>query len=153
MSDFATHLAEISRFVSTLDLGSAAEAEAALNQSFPPEGEAMRSLTSEAETALAQGEICNRANGAIQYSRIVKPDADPGSCSIDAVLMADCSGPAHTHTEGEVCICIPRSGTPNFDGRSDFWVVMPKGSRHEPTVSEGAMLILYWWPHGAVQWG
>ena len=46
---------------------------------------------------------------------------------------------------------MPPSAT--FEARSDTWIVMPSGSRHTPTVAGGSMLILYWIPDGAVEWG
>jgi hypothetical protein len=152
MTDLKTQLAPISRFIRDLDLSDAHAAEAKLNREFPPGAAAMLTLRQAAELALKNGEICNRENDGIKFSRVSKPQDDPGGCSIDAVYMDDAQGPVHTHTKGEVCLCLHQKGAPAFDGRSEPWVVMPAGSRHRPTVSGGAMLILYWWPEGAVDW-
>lgn len=150
--DLKTLLAPISTFVKGLDLGDAKKAEAALNQKWPPTSPEIAAIRAAAEQALKDGAICNKENGGIKFSRVSKPQDDPGGCSIDAVFMKDSAGPVHTHTKGEACLCFPTEGKPAFDGRTDTWVVMRSGSRHMPTVKGGAMLILYWWPEGAVEW-
>lgn len=152
MSDLKSLLAPISTFVATLDLEDAGLAEQALAHRFPPEGEEVSAVTSAALAALKAGTICQKGEGALKFSRIAKPEADPGHCSIDAVWMDSSVGPVHTHLKGEVCLCIALAGTPNFEGRTDRWMVLPPKSRHNPTVKNGTMLILYWWPDGAVAW-
>ena len=150
MTDLKTLLAPISTFVKGLDLSDAKVAEAALNAKFPPA--TTTPIRAAALQALAAGTICDKENGGIKFSRVSKPKDDPGGCSIDAVFMRDCAGPVHTHTKGEACLCFATEGKPAFDGRTETWVVMRSGSRHMPTVQGGAMLILYWWPEGAVEW-
>jgi hypothetical protein len=150
--DLKTLLAPISTFVKDLDLSRPAEAEAALNERWPPASPAVAAIRAAAEKALEDGTICNKENGGIKFSRVSKPQDDPGGCSIDAVFMKDCAGPVHTHSKGEACLCLHTEGKPAFDGRTETWVVMRTGSRHMPTVKGGAMLILYWWPEGAVEW-
>lgn len=152
MSDLKTLLMPISRFVKTMDLSDATKAEAELNKTFPPASAEIQQIMKLAEEALASGVICNRGEPGMKFSRVVKPEDDAGGCSIDAVFMDNSSGPVHTHTKGEVCLCIPRSGDPKFEGRGKPWIVMVAGSRHIPTVTGGAMLIIYWWPEGAVAW-
>ena len=152
MSDLKTLLAPISTFVKTLDLADAKTAEIALNREFPVGQEGVTKIRDAALLALQSGAICHKENGGIRFSRVQKPEQDPGGCSIDAVFMKDNQGPVHTHTLGEVCLCFHTEGKPAFDGRTETWVVMKSGSRHMPTVTGGAMLILYWWPEGAVEW-
>jgi hypothetical protein len=62
-------------------------------------------------------------------------------------------GPGHTHGNGEIDLCLAVGGTPRFDGHGPGWVVYPPGSWHEPTVTGGAMDILYFLPGGAIQFG
>jgi hypothetical protein len=150
--DLKSLLAPISKFVVTLDLADAAAAEKKLNAQFPPSSPAIQQIRGAAEAALKAGAICNRGEANMKFSRVVKPPDDAAGCSIDAVYMHDSTGPVHTHTLGEVCLCFPQSGTPQFEGRGETWVVMHSGSRHAPRVNGGAMLILYWWPQGAVAW-
>lgn len=152
MTDLKTLLSPISIFVKGLDLEDSKAAEDALHRKWPANSPEVAALRAAALAALEAGTICNRENGGIKFSRVLKPEQDAGGCSIDAVYMKECSGPVHTHTKGEVCFCIPTEGTPAFDGHTGTWVVMRKGSRHMPTVRGGTMLILYWWPEGAVAW-
>ena len=63
------------------------------------------------------------------------------------------AGAAHTHPNGEVSICFPTEGDPPFEGYADGWVVKAPGSSHIPTVTGGKMLILYFLPEGAMEWG
>jgi hypothetical protein len=151
-TDLKTLLAPISKAVAALDLADAKKAETELNRVFPPASPAIQGIRAAAEAALAAGTICNRGEANMRFSRVVKPQDDAGGCSIDAVFMQDSAGPVHTHTLGEACLCFPQSGTPQFEGRGDTWIVMHSGSRHVPKVNGGAMLILYWWPKGAVAW-
>lgn len=152
MTDLKSLLAPISIFVKGLDLEDPKAAEDALNRKWPANSAEATALRTAALDALKAGTICNRENAGVKFSRVLKPEHDAGGCSIDAVFMKDCSGPVHTHTKGEVCFCIPTDGKPAFEGRTDTWVVMRTGSRHMPTVKGGTMLILYWWPEGAVAW-
>jgi len=152
MTDLKSLLAPISLFVKELDLTKPKEAEDALNRKWPANSAEIATLRRSALEAMQAGTICNKENAGIKFSRVLKPEHDAGGTSIDAVFMKDCSGPVHTHTKGEVCLCFPTEGTPTFDGRGETWVVMRAGSRHMPTVRNGAMLILYWWPEGAVEW-
>ncbi len=152
MTDLKTLLDPISRFVKGLDLSKPQAAEAALAKQFPAKSPAVAAIETAAKAALADGTLCDRGEPGMRFSRFAKPKDDPGGCSIDAVCMADAAGPVHTHLKGEVCLCFPLEGTPTFEGRSATWMVLPVGSRHVPTVKGGKMLILYWWPEGAVDW-
>jgi len=146
-------LAPISEFVKTLDAADPAACEKALNDKFPPDSNAVQQIATAARAALVAGTLCSRGEPGMQFSRVIKPELDAAGCSVDAVLMEESAGPPHTHPNGEFCLCIHESGTPTFEDRGDTWIVMPKGSRHVPTVKDGRMLILYWLPDGAVTWG
>jgi hypothetical protein len=60
-------------------------------------------------------------------------------------------GQGHVHPNGEVSLCLPRSGSPTFEGRPGGFVVMPPGSFHVPRVSGGRMVIAYWLPGGEIR--
>lgn len=152
MSDLKSLLSPISKFVKTMDLTDVEKAELALNKQFPPGSAEIQQIKKLAEEALKNNIICNRGDANMKFSRVVKPQDDAGGCSIDAVFMENSSGPVHTHTKGEVCLCFPQSGNAKFEGRGETWIVMHAGSRHVPTVTDGSMLIIYWWPEGAVAW-
>ncbi len=153
MSDLKTLLAPISTFVAGLDASDPQACEAALNERFPSDDPVVTAVRDAARAAVRDGTICNRGEPGMQFSRVVKPADDPAGCSVDAVLMENAAGPAHTHTNGEFCLCLPENEGAKFEDRTDRWIVMPKGSRHVPTVRNGKMLILYWLPGGAVEWG
>lgn len=153
MSDLLPLLKPVSEFVGTLDAADPAGAERALNERFPAGSAEVRAIRDAAFAALARGELCDRGEPGMRFSRVVKPKDDPVGCSVDAVYMENAAGPAHTHPNGEFCLCFGDDGAPTFEDRGDTWIVMPSGSRHVPTVKDGRMLILYWLPEGAVAWG
>lgn len=153
MTDLARLLDPISRKVAELDATDPEACERALSEAFPPGSPELERIREAAVQALEAGEICDRGEEPMRFSRIAKPEQTPGGASIDAVCMDSCAGPAHTHPEGEFCLCFPLAGEPTFEGRRDPWIVLPKGSRHTPTVEGGRMLILYWLPGGSVVWG
>lgn len=153
MSELQSLLEPVSRLVVTLDLSDTDAAEAALTSAFPADGDAVREIERAAREGIENGTVCHRGDDTLRFSRVVKPEADPANCSIDAVYMHDGhKGPFHVHLEGEVCLCFPDDEDAAFEGRKATWMVMPPGSRHEPLVTGGSMLILYWWPNGAVAW-
>lgn len=153
MSELKPLLTTVSEFVATLDGNDPDAAEAALNRHFPADGAVVLAIRDAALAAQRAGALCTKGEPGMQFARVVKPADDPVGCSVDAVFMEDAEGPAHTHPNGEFCLCIHDTGTPTFEGRADTWIVMKSGSRHVPTVKNGRMLILYWLPEGAVTWG
>lgn len=110
-------------------------------------------LEASALAAHAAGWMTPKEQGGVRFGRLSKADAAMGGCSLDVVDMHGPAAGPHTHTNGEVEFCIPLAGTPLFDGRSERWIVYPPGSRHVPTVTQGRMLILYFLPGGAIEWG
>ena len=152
MTDLKALTDPISTFIEGLDAADPAACEAALNEKFPPGSPAVTALRDAAWAAADAGAICDKGEPGMQFSRVAKPDATPGGASIDAVLMENGAGPAHTHPNGEFCLCFG-DGAATFEDRTDTWIVMGAGSRHVPEVKNGKMLILYWLPEGAVAWG
>jgi hypothetical protein len=65
--------------------------------------------------------------------------------------MCDIAGPHHVHPHGEIDLVMPQEGDALFDGRGAGWVVMPPGSAHRPTVSQGRAFVLYLLPQGAIE--
>jgi hypothetical protein len=102
-------------------------------------------------TGVAEGWLCNREGGGIRYGRIFKPAEDLHGFSVDVVDMADVAGPHHVHPLGEIDLVMPIDGAAQFDGRPAGWVVMPPGSAHRPTVSQGRALVLYLLPEGRIE--
>mgnify|MGYP001806691570 CR=1 FL=1 len=92
----------------------------------------------------------NAECGGIRYGRIFKPADDLHGFSVDVVDMADIAGPHHLHPEGEIDLVMPLDDGARFDGRPAGWVVMPPGSAHRPTVSQGRALVLYLLPNGRI---
>ncbi len=125
--------------------------EVILNQEFSDHNPRMKSVVSLAKQGIEEGWLCDHENAAAQFSRIAKPGNETFNFSIDAVLMSG-EGATHTHTNGEVSICIPMQGEPSFDDFEYTWAHYPPGSSHTPTVSGGSMLIIYFLPEGAVEW-
>jgi hypothetical protein len=103
------------------------------------------------EAGVAEGWLCNREGGGIKYGRIFKPADDLYGFSVDVVDMTDIAGPHHVHPKGEIDLVMPQGGDATFDGRPAGWVVMPPGSAHRPTVSQGRALVLYLLPEGRIE--
>lgn len=108
-------------------------------------------LKASCEAGVAEGWLCNREGGGIKYGRIFKPADDLYGFSVDVVDMTDIAGPHHVHPNGEIDLVMPQGGDATFDGRPAGWVVMPPGSAHRPTVSQGRAVVLYLLPQGAIE--
>ncbi len=125
--------------------------DAWLNAEVGPASATYRDLRSACQDGVAAGWLCNREAGGIRYGRIFKPADDLHGFSVDVVDMADLAGPHHVHPHGEIDLIMPLQGDALFDGRPAGWAVMPAGSAHRPTVSNGRALILYLLPQGAIE--
>jgi len=108
---------------------------------------ALKELKALVRKAVAERVICDRETGPIRWSRVAK---DLDGWSVDAVHMST-PGPGHSHPLGEVDLCFAADGDPAFDGNPEGWTVYPPGSWHVPTVTGGAMDILYFLPEGAIR--
>jgi len=153
VTDWPTRFDAISAFIHTLDLDDPASCEAKLREAFPADVDPVKSIIADAQVGLEAGTLCDRGEAPVTFSRLMKPEQNELGYSVDAVLIDEAAGPAHVHPNGEITLCIPHAGTPRFDGAErDVWCVMRPGSGHVPTVTDGAMLFIYWWPEGAVEW-
>jgi hypothetical protein len=124
--------------------------DAWLNAECGPESAVYRELHASCQAGVAEGWLCQREGGGIRYGRIFKPADDLHGFSVDVVDMADIAGPHHVHPEGEIDLVMPIEGEARFDGRPAGWLVMPPGSAHRPTVSQGRALVLYLLPNGKI---
>lgn len=121
-----------------------------LNAECGPGSATYRELEAHCRAGVAAGWLCQREGGGIRYGRIFKPADDLHGFSVDVVDMADIAGPHHLHPEGEIDLVMPLDDGARFDGRPAGWVVMPPGSAHRPTVSQGRALVLYLLPQGRI---
>jgi len=137
-------------FVAGLDLEDPAAAKAALDETYPLDGEVVASLRAAMEAGVADGSLCHMGEDPVRYSRVFKAAEESAGLSADAVLMS-APGPRHVHPNGEVDLCFALDGEPRFDGNPPGWTVYAPGSEHVPTVRGGTMLILYLLPQGAIE--
>ena len=124
--------------------------DAWLNAECGPDSAVYRELSASCQAGVAEGWLCQREGGGIRYGRIFKPAPDLHGFSVDVVDMNDIAGPHHVHPEGEIDLVMPIEGEARFDGRPAGWLVMPPGSAHRPTVSQGRALVLYLLPNGKI---
>ncbi len=128
--------------------------DAWLNTECGPDSAVYRELSASCQAGVAEGWLCQRHQqldgGGIRYGRIFKPAPDLHGFSVDVVDMTDIAGPHHVHPEGEIDLVMPVEGEARFDGRPAGWLVMPPGSAHRPTVSQGRALVLYLLPNGKI---
>lgn len=122
-----------------------------LNAEFGATSPAFARLKAVCQAGVDHGWLCNREGGGIRYGRIFKPAPELHGFSVDVVDMQDLAGPHHTHPNGEIDLIMPIQGDARFDGRPAGWLVMPPGSAHRPTVSQGRALILYLLPEGRIE--
>lgn len=122
----------------------------ALAAQFPLDGPVLREVKALVRQGVEARWLCDRENGAVRYSRVLKSEG--GGLSIDAVHMAS-DGGAHLHPAGEIDLCFAVAGAPTFDGRPEGWTVYGPHTWHVPTVRGGAMDILYFLPGGAMTFG
>ncbi len=125
--------------------------DAWLNREHGAASATFADLKASCQAGVAEGWLCNREGGSIRYGRIFKPADDLHGFSVDVVDMTDIAGPHHVHPNGEIDLVMPLEGAATFDGRPAGWVVMPPGSAHRPTVSQGRALVLYLLPQGAIE--
>lgn len=130
----------------------AADCLETVRRQLPEDSDRMREISRLMTEGLREGWICDRDNGPLKFSRVVKPSDDSCQFSCDAVYMPDCAGPRHTHPNGELSWCVSLEGSPDFDGNGPGWALYAPGTTHVPTVSNGTMLIIYFLPEGAVTW-
>ncbi|MEE2760971.1 MAG: DUF4863 family protein [Pseudomonadota bacterium] len=119
-----------------------------LEQAFPADGEAVRSIRAACDAAISDGWMCDREHGGIKFGRVIK---NLDGFSVDVVHMTDVVGPHHRHPKGEVDLVMPMDGDAKFDGNGQGWVVYGPGSAHNPTVTDGSAIVLYLLPDGEIE--
>ena len=142
-------LSDLMEFAEQLDLSDPGGAVERLERRFPFSGERIERLGMALRRAKEAGEICQHGSEDLRYSRLFKAAETSFAMSADAVWMR-VAGPHHTHPNGEIDLCFTTDGAPSFDGRAPGWTVYPPGSAHRPTVTGGAMMILYLLPGGEI---
>jgi hypothetical protein len=119
-----------------------------LAENFPADGETIQSIRAACEAAIEAGWMCDQEYGGIKFGRVIK---DLDGFSVDVVHMADVVGPHHSHPKGEVDLVMPLEGDAKFDGNGLGWVVYGPGTAHNPTVTDGAAIVLYLLPDGEIE--
>lgn len=122
-----------------------------LNQHFPADGDAFRSLADSCVQGVAEGWLCRHEQAGIKFGRVIKPSAQTHAFSVDVVLMENLAGPHHRHPTGEIDMIMPQTDAAKFDGSGAGWMVYPAGSAHRPTVTDGRAIILYLLPEGEIE--
>ncbi len=122
-----------------------------LNTEHGASSSTFRDLASLCRQGVAEGWLCDREGGGLKYGRIFKPADDLHGFSVDVVDMQNIAGPHHMHPNGEIDLIMPIEGDAQFDGRPAGWAVMPPGSAHRPTVTQGRALVLYLLPQGKIE--
>lgn len=125
------------------------DAAAVAERAAPFRGAMVEAVRAAAVAAIGSEWLLPKESAGIRFGRVAK---DLHGFSVDAVLMA-IPGPKHRHPNGEIDLCFTTKGEPKFDGKPAGWVVYGKGSVHVPTVAGGEMLILYFLPGGAIEFG
>ena len=119
-----------------------------LKEKYPADGETIGAIRTACDAAIEAGWMCDQEYGGIKFGRVIK---DLDGFSVDVVHMADVVGPHHSHPKGEVDLVMPIEGDAKFDGNGQGWVVYGPGTAHNPTVTDGAAIVLYLLPDGEIE--
>ena len=133
-----------------LDLTDPVAAKAELQARLDPASAEGQAVSAGLVELLEKGEVANRGEAPVKFSRAAKATEESGDFSLDVVDMSG-AGPRHLHPNGEINWCIALEGNPTFMGQAPGWVVETPGSEHVPTVEGGRMLIVYLLPGGAMK--
>jgi hypothetical protein len=133
-----------------VDLSDPDRARTELERRLAPGSPAALELNRALVALLEAGQVAQRGEPPVRWSRVSKSTPETDGFSIDVVDMTG-PGPRHRHPNGEVNWCIALEGQPTFDGQPAGWVVEPPSSEHVPTVAGGRMLIVYLLPAGAIE--
>ena len=125
----------------------AADASAQAEAASPFGGEQVAAIRAAATAHVDSDWLLPKEAGGVRFGRVAK---DLCGFSVDCVWM-NSPGPRHRHPNGELDLCFAVDGAARFDGNQEGWVVYGAGSEHVPTVTDGAMLILYFLPGGAIE--
>ena len=119
-----------------------------LNNLYPPDSQLFIDIQKNCEMGINEGWMCGKEFGGIKFGRVVK---NINGFSVDVVHMEDVVGPHHRHPKGEIDLIMPIKGNAEFDNHGAGWVVYEPGSAHNPTVTNGAALVLYLLPDGEIE--
>ncbi|MAF46927.1 MAG: DUF4863 family protein [Rhodospirillales bacterium] len=125
-----------------------ADLHAFLEETFPPDGEAIGAIRAACDAAIEEGWMCDQEYGGIKFGRVIK---DLDGFSVDVVQIDNLAGPHHRHPKGEIDLVMPIDGDAKFDGNGKGWVVYGADTAHNPTVTGGAALVLYLLPDGEIE--
>lgn len=145
---FLTLLEPLAQALRAVDVDNP-EAATAVAAVAPVDGPMVAAIRAAAVAAIDSDWLLPKSNAGIRFGRVAK---DLHGFSVDAVWM-DCPGPRHRHPNGEIDLCFALAGEPQFDHHPPGWVVYGRGTTHVPTVRGGQMLILYFLPGGAIEFG
>lgn len=149
VEEFTTLIAGVTGRIAGQTLDS--QLDARLNAEVPAGGAEFNNIFEACQDAIAAGWMCNREAGGIRFGRVIKPSDAIHGFSVDVVVMDECKGPHHRHTNGEIDMIMPLDEGAKFDGRGKGWLVYPAGHAHSPTVTGGKAIVLYLLPGGAIE--
>ena len=147
--EFQGLLEPVTSFIADKSLDAKLETE--LNQSFPKHGEVFKNIKQACHDAIAAGWMCKYEADEIRYGRVIKPAPELSGFSADVVEIKDLAGPHHRHPQGEIDLIMPIDASAEFDEHGEGWLVYAANSAHSPTVTNGAALVLYLLPAGAIE--
>jgi len=84
--------------------------------------------------------------------RIAAPSAETYGLSVESGLLTNVQGNFHRHPYGEINMIGPVDPTGQFCGHGAGWKVFPPNSQHYPTVTGGAVTMLFFLPKGEIEY-
>ena len=144
---FVAAITPLAERLAQVDLSDPGAAQSEIEAAFPFAGETVAAVRALAEQGAAEGWLVPKEAGGVKFGRAAK---DLAGFSVDVVSMNG-PGPRHKHPNGEIDLCFTTSGAATFDGHAQGWVIYGPDSVHVPTVADGAMVIVYFLPGGAIE--
>ena len=84
--------------------------------------------------------------------RIATPSGETHGLSVESGLLTNVKGNYHRHPLGEINMIGPVDATGQFCGHGAGWKVFPPDSEHYPTVTGGAVTMLFFLPNGEIEY-
>ncbi|CAA7618596.1 conserved hypothetical protein [Candidatus Terasakiella magnetica] len=122
-----------------------------LNQNFPADSPAIKTVESACHAAIAAGWMCAQGGPGRRFGRVIEATPASRDLSVDVVDLTEIVGPLHRHPDGEICLIMPVDQPARFDGKGKGWCVYGPNSAHRPTVKGGRALVLYLLPGGKIE--
>ncbi len=131
-----------------------ARLEALLNDRYGAHTENYATLLRLLRQGIVEGWACYDEISGPDYrrGRIAEASAITHGFTVESGMLTDVLGNYHRHPLGEINMIGPVDATGQFCGSGAGWKVFPPDSSHYPTVTGGAVTMLFFLPDGLIEY-